>query len=72
MQYFFLTDIVSPSPCFRDSLPGFDYTHGLLGLEPSTYEETIKMIEKSKYYIHKEIQVKHLNNTFLWILAPKK
>lgn len=70
MKYFFITDIVSPSDRFPFSLPGFDYSHGLLGIQTRTYEENKLLFEQSNYSIYKEIPIKTLPNTFLWILKP--
>lgn len=71
LKYFFYLDTVSPSHSHNSILPGFDYVHGLLGLVPRTYEETINMFSQSHYNVFKEIAIPLLPNTFLWILTPK-
>jgi len=67
-QYFFYVDTCSPSEDMPALFPGFDYVHGLLGLETPTYQETTSEIEKSCYKIIKEVSLEGLPNTFLWLL----
>ena len=72
LKYFFYVDMVAPSNAKDEILPGFDYVHGLLGVSPRTYEETIQMFEQSKYNLVKEVPIKDLPNTYLWLLSPKR
>lgn len=71
MKYFFYIDTVSPSSTKNALFPGFDYIHGLLGIQTRTYEETREMFAGSRYEIIKEISLE-LPNTFLWVLSPKE
>lgn len=70
MQYLVVIDIVSPSEKTPTIMPGFDYVHGLQGILPRNYEETIKVFNNANYNISKEISVPNLPNTFIWILEP--
>lgn len=72
LRYFYYLDIVSPSPEKNDIMPGFDYVHGLQGICPRTYEETIDMFCRSRFSLVKELSIPGLPNTFLWVLAPEK
>ena len=72
MKCFFYVDIVSPSDTHNRILPGFDYVHGLLGIQTRTYEETVQMFKRSNYNVIKEISFPDMPNTFLWLLVPKK
>lgn len=71
LKYFYFLDTVAASSDSIEMLPGFDYVHGLLGISPRTYEETLKMFDSSKYNVVKEVKVARLPNTFLWVLTPK-
>jgi hypothetical protein len=71
LKYFFYVDIVAPSDSHPQMMPGYDYVHGLMGIKTRTYEETIKMFDKSKFEIVKERPIEALPNTFLWVLSPK-
>jgi SAM-dependent methyltransferase len=71
MKCFFYVDIVSPSDTHNRIMPGFDYVHGLLGIQTRTYEETIQMFKCSNYKVIKEVLFPDMPNTFLWILVPK-
>lgn len=70
LKCFFYIDTVAPSPAKNEIFPGFDYVHGLLGIQTRTYEETIKMFSESMYIMIKEVALE-LPNTFLWVLIPK-
>ncbi len=70
LRYFFYLDTVAPSD--DEFLPGFDYVHGLLGIQTRTYEETQQMFDESAYEVLKEIKIEGLPNSYLWILAPKQ
>lgn len=72
LKYFFYVDTVSPSHLKDELLPGFDYVHGLLGIQTRTYEETLQMFKDSNYDVMKEVSIPKLPNTFLWILLQKK
>lgn len=71
IKYFVYVDIVSPSDSKKQILPGYDYVHGLLGIETPTYEEIIELFTQSDYQIIEEISVPDLPNTFIWILSPR-
>lgn len=71
LKCFFYMDTVTPSPLKNQILPGFDYVHGLLGIQTRTYEETLEMFSQSAYRMVKEVPLS-LPNTFLWLLVPKK
>ena len=72
MQYLLVIDIVSPSETLTSIMPGFDYVHGLQGLTPRNYEETIETFKKAKYEILEELEIKNMPNTFIWILEPDR
>lgn len=72
MQCLILVDIVSFSEKVPTIMPGFDYVHGLQGIMPRTYEETIEVFEKANYAISQEIAVPNMPNTLIWILRPRK
>lgn len=71
LQYFVYIDTVTPTLNNPDILPGFDYVHGLLGIETRTYKETLDMFGHSQYSVLKEVPIPGLPNTFLWLLSPK-
>ncbi|NGX32588.1 MAG: hypothetical protein K1060chlam4_00637 [Candidatus Anoxychlamydiales bacterium] len=70
MKCLIVVDIVSLSKKVPTIMPGFDYVHGLQGLTPRTYEETIETFEKARYDVLQEISVPNMSNTFIWILKP--
>lgn len=71
LEYFLYIDIMTPSVSKPELFPGFDYVHGLLGIPTRTYEETIEMFSRSAYKIYKEVPIRGLPNTFLWILSVR-
>ncbi len=72
LKYFVYIDTVTPTLEDPDILPGFDYVHGLLGVQTRTYKETLDMFSHSQYSVFKEVSIPGLPNTFLWILSPKQ
>ena len=70
MRYLIIVDIVSPSKKVPTIMPGFDYVHGLQGLSPKNYEETLETFQKAHYCLLQEISVPNMSNTFIWILQP--
>lgn len=70
MNCLIVVDIVSLSKKVPTIMPGFDYVHGLQGLIPRTYEETIETFERAHYKVLQEIKVPNMSNTFIWILKP--
>jgi SAM-dependent methyltransferase len=65
-----VVDIVSLSEKFPSILPGFDYVHGLQGITPRNYEETLQVFEKAKFRVMNEISVPNMPNTFIWVAQP--
>jgi ubiquinone/menaquinone biosynthesis C-methylase UbiE len=70
MRCLVIVDIVSLSEKLPTIMPGFDYVHGLQGIVPRNYEETIEVFKKAGYQVFQEIAVKDMPNTFIWILKP--
>ncbi len=71
LKFFIYTDVVAPSDNTSPQLPGFDYVHGLLGINPRTYEETVNLFSKLKFRICEEHSIANLPNTYLWVLQPE-
>jgi cyclopropane fatty-acyl-phospholipid synthase-like methyltransferase len=72
MKYFVIVDIVSPDDSLESFMPGYDYVHGLLGLETRSHERTVKLFTNAGYEIAKQVSVPSLPNTFIWILKVKR
>lgn len=72
MQYLIIVDIVSLSEEQQTIMPGFDYVHGLQGITPRSYRETIDSFEKANYETIQEISVPNMPNTYIWVLRPLK
>lgn len=53
-------------------MPGFDYVHGLQGITPRSYEETIETFIKADFKILKELAVPNMPNTFIWVVKQNK
>lgn len=70
MKCLIIFDIVTMSEDVPTILPGFDYVHGLQGIQPRTYQENLNVFEKAGYNMHKEIEVSHMPNTYIWVLKP--
>lgn len=68
MQGLIVVDIVSMSQAVPTNFPGFDYVHGLQGISPRTYEETIRLFAKSQLSIVREVAVPNMPNTYIWVL----
>lgn len=68
MQSLVVVDIVSMSEGAPSVFPGFDYVHGLQGVSPRTYEETLHVFNKSHFSLRKEIPVPYMPNMFIWVL----
>lgn len=71
LKFFLYCDNVAPSLKLKSQLPGFDYIHGLLNVKTRNYEETIELLNLSKFQIIQEYPILDLPNTFLWVLSPK-
>lgn len=72
MQCLIIVDIVSLSEKVPTIMPGFDYVHGLQGVIPRNYEETLAVFKEANYEILQEFPVPNMPNTFVWILKPNK
>ena len=72
LKYFIYCDTVATEIDTTNEHPGFDYIHNLLGIEPMSYSEVIKMFKKSDFSIRKEVPIPNLPNTYAWILIPNK
>jgi len=70
LRYFIYVDIVAPSSSQDEIMPGFEYVHGLQGIETRTYEETMELFQMSKFEMINENKIPDMPNTFLWILKP--
>lgn len=70
MKHLIVADIVSFSEAVPSIMPGFDYVHGLQGIAPRTYEETLEVFEQSGFTIVDEVAVPNMPNTFVWVLEP--
>lgn len=69
VKYLIYADNVRPSSTVPSQLPGFDYIHGLLGIYPRSYEETVQMFAQAGFTIKKECAPGNLPNTFVWLLT---
>lgn len=69
MRSLIIFDIVTMSEEVSSILPGFDYVHGLQGIQPRTHHECLEVFEKSGYEVLKEVEVPHMPNTYIWVLA---
>jgi SAM-dependent methyltransferase len=67
-----IADIVSLSEGLPSIMPGFDYVHGLQGIIPRSYEETLETFAKADFNILNEVAVPNMPNTFVWVLAPQR
>lgn len=72
MQGLIVVDIVPMSDAVPTNFPGFDYVHGLQGVSPRTYEETVELFSKSQFSIRKEISIPNMPNMFVWVLENEK
>ena len=70
-KYLLIVDVVAAEDGSSSYMPGFDYVHGLQGVEPRKYQENIALFQKAGYRIEREYPV-GLPNTFLWLLSRKK
>jgi hypothetical protein len=66
-KYLIIVDIVAPEDDSSSHMPGFDYIHGLQGIETRKYNHMISLFEKAGYQI---VQEHHtgMPNTYLWLL----
>jgi len=69
MKYFIVIDIVAPEENFSSHMPGYDYIHGLLGIETRRYERFISLFSRSGYNVDREVII-DMPNTYLWVLRP--
>jgi len=65
-----IVDIVSLSESLPTIMPGFDYVHGLQGMTPRNYEETLEVFEKAHFKVINEVRVPNMPNTFVWVIKP--
>ena len=63
-----VVDIVSFSEGLPYIMPGFDYVHGLQGITPRNYNETLDTFAEANFSLFKEISVPHMPNTFIWVI----
>ncbi len=68
LRFLVIADIVSAPKNQTPILPGFDYVHGLQGITPRDHEETLKTFSKANFAIIKELNIRSMPNTFVWIL----
>ena len=69
MKYFIVIDIVAPEEDLASHMPGYDYVHGLLGIETRKHARFASLFAKSGYKIHEEFPI-GMPNTYLWVLSP--
>jgi hypothetical protein len=67
LSWLIIIDIVSLSEELPSIMPGFDYVHGLQGITPRSYEETMETFARANFKVFKEIAVANMPNTFVWI-----
>lgn len=67
-QYLFYIDTVAADLRGEEIFPGFDYVHGLLGVQPATYDQTCNAFRQSDYDVKWEYSIPHLPNTYMWVL----
>ncbi len=67
LKYFIIVDIVAPNDHFHSHMPGYDYVHGLLGIETRRYDKTIQIFLDAGYDIVDELPL-NMPNTYIWIL----
>ncbi|MGI0021785.1 MAG: methyltransferase domain-containing protein [Nitrososphaeraceae archaeon] len=66
-----VADIVSLSESLPSIMPGFDYVHGLQGVTPRSYEETIETFTKAGFNVFKEVAIPNMPNTFIWVIKQE-
>jgi hypothetical protein len=71
MKYLIVVDIVAPDDRSSTFMPGYDYVHGLLGIEIRSFEKTTSLFTRAGYEVFKELPVASLPNTFIWVLKPR-
>jgi len=72
LQRLLIVDIVSMSETIPTVMPGFDYVHGLQGITPRSYEETLKTFADTNFAVLEEVSVPNMPNMFIWMLKPKR
>ena len=70
LQCLIVADMVSVSEDCSSIMPGFDYVHGLQGMTPRNYQETVQTFIDAGYSVINETAVPNMPNTFVWIVAP--
>ena len=63
-----IVDIMSFSEERPTVMPGFDYVHGLQGVTPRSYDETVGIFEKANLSVLDEVHIPNMPNTYMWIL----
>lgn len=71
MRCLIIFDIVTMSQEVPSIMPGFDYVHGLQGIQPRTYQENLAVFEKADYQVRKEVAIPHMPNAYIWVLEGK-
>lgn len=70
LQYLLIADMVAMSEDYPSSMPGFDYVHGLQGITPRNYQETMQVFADAGYSVVNETAVPNMPNTFIWVVSP--
>lgn len=70
LQCLIIADMVSMSEDCPSVMPGFDYVHGLQGMTPRNYQETMQIFVNAGYSLINEIAVPNMPNTFVWVVVP--
>lgn len=72
LQSLVIVDIVAMSESISTIMPGFDYVHGLQGIIPRTYNETIEVFLKANFTVTREVSVTDMPNTYVWVIQRNK
>lgn len=70
LQRLLVADMVSMSEDSPSIMPGFDYVHGLQGMTPRNYQETMQTFVDAGYSVINETTVPNMPNTFVWVVSP--
>lgn len=70
LQCLLIADMVSMSEDCPSVMPGFDYVHGLQGMTPRNYQETMQTFVDAGYSVINEVAVPNMPNTFVWVIVP--
>lgn len=72
MKYLVILDVVSNDYSSEHHTPGFDYVHGLQGIETYNYGRVIEVYLQAGYEVENEFKIPILPNAYLWQLKPAR